>query len=82
MTKTAARLAFGEELRRLRTSRGWPSQKLFARHVGMDRTYISGLECGRRNPTLEIIVLLASGLNVHPSTLLKTQPSGATKPLA
>ncbi|PRI10509.1 helix-turn-helix domain-containing protein [Leucobacter massiliensis] len=64
------RRIFGEHLRELRRDRGWGSQESFAHHVGMDRTYVSGLERGRRNPTLDVIVKLARGLEVTPADLL------------
>lgn len=66
------RRAFGDRLRTLRLAAGWTSQESFAHHVGMDRTYISGLERGVRNPTLDVIVRLAGGVEVHPSELLAT----------
>lgn len=72
MSNLAHRIAFGERLRDLRQERGWSSQEYFAHHVGLDRTYISGLERGRRNPTLDVIVKLAHGLDVTPSELLAT----------
>lgn len=72
MTIPAHRIAFGEHLRELRRARGWTSQEAFAHHVGLDRTYISGLERSRRNPALDIIVKLARGLDVSPSELLST----------
>lgn len=72
MKESAHRIAFGEHLRDLRRERGWTSQEAFAHHVGIDRTYISGLERGRRNPTLDLIVKLAHGLDVSPSELIAT----------
>lgn len=69
------RVAFGARFRELRRSRGWTSQEDFAHHAGLDRTYVSGLERGRRNPTLDVIVKLAGALNVTPSTLLETLPT-------
>ncbi|GAA3762916.1 hypothetical protein GCM10022240_14270 [Microbacterium kribbense] len=72
MTIPAHRIAFGEHLRDLRQDRGWSSQEAFAHHVGIDRTYISGLERGRRNPTLDVIVKLAQSLDVKPAELLAT----------
>jgi len=72
MREIAHRIAFGEHLRDLRQERGWATQKAFAHHVGLDRTYISGLERARRNPTLDVIVKLARGLDVTPSELLAT----------
>lgn len=72
MTIPAHRLAFGEHLRELRRARGWASQEAFAHHAGLDRTYVSGLERSRRNPTLDVIVKLARALDVKPAELLST----------
>lgn len=74
MIDASTGFAFGDHLRGLRIAAGWASQETFAHHVGMDRTYISGLERGRRNPTLDVIVRLAWGLNVRPAELLATLP--------
>ncbi|EQC00173.1 hypothetical protein B738_12964 [Photorhabdus temperata subsp. temperata M1021] len=41
------------------------SQEAFADKCGIDRTYISGIERGIRNPTLEIINIIASGLQIE-----------------
>lgn len=68
----AHRIAFGEHLRDLRRDRVWSSQEAFALHVGLDRTYISGLERSRRNPTLDVIVKIAHALDVKPAELLAT----------
>lgn len=69
MTAPTPRAAFGERLRELRTERGW-SQEAFAHEAGLDRTYVSGIERGRRNPTLDTIYQLAAALHVHPRDLL------------
>ncbi|WP_213074226.1 helix-turn-helix domain-containing protein [Acinetobacter pittii] len=47
------------------------SQEQLADHCGLHRTYISGIERGKRNPTLQIIDILARSLQVHPADLLK-----------
>lgn len=72
MTTLAYRRAFGDRLRELRKKSGWISQEEFAHHVELDRTYISGIERGVRNPTLDTIVKLARGLGVPPTELLVT----------
>ncbi|WP_433676893.1 helix-turn-helix domain-containing protein [Microbacterium gorillae] len=72
MTVPAHRRVFGEHLRALRQAHGYTSQEAFAHHVDMDRTYISGLERGVRNPTLDVIVKLARALDVKPSEMLET----------
>jgi transcriptional regulator with XRE-family HTH domain len=60
---------FGENLKNYRKDRNI-SQEEFAFRSELDRTYISGLECGKRNPTLKILVKLANALNMKPSELL------------
>jgi len=74
MSQEAHRIKFGDRLRQLRCEKGWTSQEAFAHHAGMDRTYISGLERGRRNPTLDILVRLADSLEVEPAELLQESP--------
>jgi transcriptional regulator with XRE-family HTH domain len=61
---------FGLNLRNLREKKGW-SQELLAEKSGLHRTYISGLERGIRNPTIDILQKVANALGVTPSGLLK-----------
>lgn len=63
------RAAFGARVRELRTERGW-SQEDFAHRANLDRTYVSGIERGTRNPTLDIIQKLARALDVPAADLL------------
>lgn len=37
----------------------------------MDRTYVTGVETGRRNPSLDIIGVLAAALEVDASELMR-----------
>ena len=46
------------------------SQEELAHAARMHTTYLSGIENGRRNPTLDVIERLAAALNVEASTLL------------
>lgn len=55
--------AFGENVRKYRKARGL-SQEQFALKYEVDRTYISGIERGKRNPTIEIVQKLARALGV------------------
>lgn len=62
------RAAFGARLRALRAVQGL-SQEQFAHTAGLDRTYVSGVERGIRNPTLDVIHRLAAALGVDPGEL-------------
>lgn len=63
-------LAFGKAIRDLRGAKGL-SQEKFGFEVGLDRTYISGIERGIRNPSLKNIVKIAQALGVTPAKLLQ-----------
>lgn len=54
---------FGQRVRKLRLEAGL-SQEAFADKCGLDRTYISGIERGVRNPTLEVIAVIAEGFDI------------------
>ena len=60
---------FGRAVRVARTQKGW-SQEQLGHATGLDRTYISGIERGVRNPTLTVIVKLGAALGVLPGALL------------
>ena len=59
---------FGRRVRQLRRARGW-SQEALADRCGLDRTYISGIERGRRNVSLRDIEVIAQALGVSVSEL-------------
>jgi transcriptional regulator with XRE-family HTH domain len=59
---------FGERVRKLRQASGL-SQESFADKCGLDRTYISGIERGRRNVALRNIDSIAAALGVSISKL-------------
>ena len=56
-------------LRRFRKDRGL-SQEALAHEAGLDRTYVSGLERGIRNPTVLVLSDLAGVLGIEPYQLL------------
>jgi transcriptional regulator with XRE-family HTH domain len=47
------------------------SQEDLADQVGLDRTYISGIERGIRNPTFLVLLRLAQVLRVRPSLFME-----------
>ena len=60
---------FGENVRRHRKLRGMTLEQL-AHEVGMERGYISDLERGQRNPTVQALGRLANALGIEPHLLL------------
>jgi transcriptional regulator with XRE-family HTH domain len=70
---TAHRRAFGDRVRSLRRAKDWTQEQL-AEAAAMDRSYLADIEAGHRNPTLDVIHRLASGLEVA-ATELFTSPS-------
>jgi len=70
----AYRRAFGQRLRELRSERGI-SQEALALRTGIARSYMGGIERGEKNPALDHIVRLASGLALPPSELMPPVPA-------
>jgi transcriptional regulator with XRE-family HTH domain len=67
-------ISLAANIRLLREKKDW-SQEDLAHKSGIHVTYLSGLECGRRNPTVKVLEQLAKALGVHISVLFKTQES-------
>ncbi|HZK97824.1 MAG TPA: helix-turn-helix transcriptional regulator [Prolixibacteraceae bacterium] len=61
---------FGKVLREMRDENQISQEKL-AEYCDLDRTYISLLERGLRQPTITTIFKLAKALNISPSTLIE-----------
>ena len=60
--------ALGERIKEVRGKTGL-SQEKFALSIGMDRTYFSSVEAGRRNISICNIKKIADGLGVSLSEL-------------
>lgn len=60
---------FGEVLREIRHENKL-SQEELAFKCGLDRTYISLLERGKRKPTITTVFILAEALMVSPTQLI------------
>ncbi len=63
------KVLFGRRLRELRMQKNW-SQEYLAFEAGLDRTYIGGIENGKRNVSLVNICRLAKALGTTPSDLI------------
>lgn len=64
----ALRIRFGNRIRELRLGSGL-TQEAFADHCGFARTYMSRIETGGANPSLDAINVLAVALKTDLSTL-------------
>ncbi|MDB9395979.1 MAG: helix-turn-helix transcriptional regulator [Microcystis aeruginosa L111-01] len=71
--------ALGLMIREQRAALGISQEELGLR-CHLDRTYISGLERGVRNPSLTALVTLAKGLNITVSQLLENLEIEIEKP--
>ena len=54
----------GKRIKELRISKTNLSQEDFANKIGFDRTYLSRIENGKLNLTIETLCLICSGLGV------------------
>jgi transcriptional regulator with XRE-family HTH domain len=61
---------FGVRLRQFREKQGW-TQVVMADTVGIDRSYISDMERGKKNVCLPTLEVLAQAFGVTISQLLK-----------
>lgn len=62
-------IALGHVIRRRRKGKGLP-QDAFALEAGLDRTYQTSIEMGRRNLTLRMLERIARSLGIEVSVLL------------
>lgn len=63
----------GRNVERLRRAKGMTQEQL-AERSGFSQQYISGLENGRRNPTVVTLYEIATALDVTPVEFLETKP--------
>ncbi|QEL21910.1 helix-turn-helix transcriptional regulator [Bosea sp. F3-2] len=68
------RQILGKNMRKLRMAAGL-SQDEIAVRMGVEQTYVSGLERGVRNPTLTTVERAAIALNVKITELLDESPA-------
>ena len=61
-------VTFGERVRALRKRKGW-TQAEMADFLGIDRSYLAGIESGKRNLSLLNIKVISDGLGISLSKL-------------
>lgn len=75
----------GGNVKRLRLKKGLSQEKL-AFEAEIDLTYMGGIERGKRNPSLSVLVRIAGALSVAPAVLLQARslpvPKSARTPAA
>lgn len=64
-------VALRKRIQDLRKQTGM-SQEKFALHIGMDRTYYSSVESGKRNVSIRNIQKIANGLGITLAELFHT----------
>ena len=67
---TSIAVRFGIRLRRLRKNRGW-TQVRTAEEFGIDRSYISDMERGKKNVCLPTLEVLAQGFGISLAQLVR-----------
>jgi transcriptional regulator with XRE-family HTH domain len=63
------RVLFGDRIRRLRKRSGMTQMEL-AEMLGVNRSYLSQVEAGKRDPGLRLVKSIADGLHTSMSKLL------------
>ncbi len=63
------KIKFGQRIKELRLIRGFSQEKL-AEISDLDRTYIPGIEAGKRNVSLVVVEKIAKALDLSISELL------------
>lgn len=57
-------IEFGNRVKFFRVNKLKASQEDFAKTIGIDRTYLSKIESGYKNPTLDTINKICDGLQI------------------
>jgi transcriptional regulator with XRE-family HTH domain len=65
---TDIRVQLGDRVRALRQERGW-TQVEMADFLAMDRSYLSEIENGKKDPSLSMLKVIAEGLSISISKL-------------
>jgi transcriptional regulator with XRE-family HTH domain len=63
-------MRLGNRVRALRRERGWKQVEL-AELLGLDRSYLSEIETGKKDPSLRVLKTIADGFNLSLSRFLR-----------
>jgi len=69
MARLSAQQKLGKKLKRIRIEAGYTQERL-GELTGLDRTYISGIERGVRNPSIKSLDKISRALKIKSSELL------------
>lgn len=67
---TDIRVRLGNRIRTLRRKGGWTQVEL-ADLLGIDRSYLSEIETGKKDPSLRVLKTIADGFDLSLSKLLR-----------
>jgi transcriptional regulator with XRE-family HTH domain len=67
---TDIRVLLGKRVRALRLKHRWTQVEL-AEMLGIDRSYLSEIETGKKDPSLRVLKTIADGFSLSLSQLLK-----------
>ena len=67
---TDIRVRLGKRVRKLRLERGW-TQVEMAEMLGVDRSYLSEIETGKKDPSLRVLKTIADGFKLTLAQLLR-----------
>ena len=63
-------MRLGNRVRSLRHARGW-TQVEMAEMLGVDRSYLSEIETGKKDPSLRVLKTIADGFKLSLAQLLR-----------
>lgn len=67
---TDIRVRLGNRVREMRLERGW-TQVEMAEMFGLDRSYVSEIETGKKDPSLRVLKTIADGFKMSLSQFLE-----------
>ncbi len=69
------KVVLGARIKAVRKERGW-SQEQLAERVGISTQYVSNIERGKENPTLDLLLRVAQALKVSPAEIFDLEARG------